>query len=87
MIAFVAAFSIYFYYANSKQRFGKILVEGTVNLPYLIFTRTSADPRFRRVSGTRTDTASTSSINLNVSKRSDKDFLYSEVELLPKFPR
>jgi len=37
MIVFVAAFSIYFYYANSRQRIGKKLIEGTVNQVYLRF--------------------------------------------------
>jgi hypothetical protein len=37
MIVFVAAFSIYFYYANSRQRIGKKLIEGTVNPVYLRF--------------------------------------------------
>lgn len=37
MILSVAAFSMYFYYANSWQRVGKKLIEGTVYPPYLRF--------------------------------------------------
>lgn len=33
MLVFVAAFSMYFYHANSRQRIGKKLIEGTVDLP------------------------------------------------------
>ncbi len=35
IIVIVAAFSVYFYYANSKQRMGKKLIEGTVDSLHL----------------------------------------------------
>ena len=40
MIVFVAAFTMYFYYANSKQRIGKKLIEGTVDLPCFVSKET-----------------------------------------------